>query len=79
MRLILGLWLTIACVSPAVAQSNIVERDANGNRTGTISQQGSRDVVRDKNGNAQSYYQRQGNEIVHRDMNGNRLGSASKQ
>lgn len=75
MRLILGLWLTFACATPAIAQSTTFY-DKSGNRTGSIGREGSRDVVRDKSGNARSYYEQQGSATFHCDMSGNRLGSS---
>jgi hypothetical protein len=75
MRIFLALWLSVLCVTTAYAQTTTIY-DNKGNRQGSISRQGSRDVVRDKNGNVRSYYEQQGSETIHRDANGNRLGSS---
>jgi hypothetical protein len=50
--------------------------DKNGNRQGSVSQEGSRNVERDKNGNRLGYSSQEGNQTVYRDKNGNRLGTA---
>ena len=73
MRLILAIWLSLACAPPAVAQTTKFY-DKQGNYQGQLKPEGSRLVARDKNGNPQGYYERQGSQIIHRDTNGNRLG-----
>jgi hypothetical protein len=75
MRFVLSLIPWVLYMAPALAQSTTFY-DKHGNREGSVSREGYRDVMRDKNGNRESYYEKQGNETVHRDKNGNRLGSS---
>jgi hypothetical protein len=64
--------LTMLVVQPAWGQKTTTFYDVHGNRTGSITREGSRDVQRDVNGNKRGYWDSHG---VHRDKNGNRLGS----
>lgn len=52
-----------------------VLRDRNGNRLGTLEDQGNIIVLRDKNGNRLGTYEKNSN--VTRDKNGNRIGTGN--
>lgn len=76
MSALLMILVLLATAAPASAQ-RIIERDAVGNRIGTLSHEGSRWVQRDRNGNETSYFVRESGHIVHRDPNGNPIGRAT--